>query len=264
MLKRTWLIELRKSKQLTQEQVAASAYIDRGFYTQIETGTRNPSFHVAINIAKSLNFDPSLFFQDFVNEETNNPKDTPSYFNRMERGQVLYLYDRFENYLNYAVTFLLMGSEVGSHSILIDDHECLHQIQRELDNILKNVNEQKLIHLLNKNDFNFQTPIEILQHILSLESNIVEKSIRIWIQGNTALLANLAELLNLSKKLNFESNKILSVTSANAGTITARDHIKLMRNYPYLMTDHEIVYSPLYSNNKSIILPSLFVQENMD
>lgn len=54
---------------MTQKDVANQCYIDRSYYTQIETGNRNPSRYVAINIAKVLNFDPSVFFT----EELSSP-----------------------------------------------------------------------------------------------------------------------------------------------------------------------------------------------
>ncbi|PYZ92135.1 transcriptional regulator [Salipaludibacillus keqinensis] len=38
------------------------AYIDRGFYAQIENGTRDPSIHVAKKIANALFISPAAFF----------------------------------------------------------------------------------------------------------------------------------------------------------------------------------------------------------
>jgi transcriptional regulator with XRE-family HTH domain len=61
---RHWLKQLRKEQGLTQEQVAANAFINRAYYTQIEKGVRNPSFEVARAIAETLGFNPSRFFMD--------------------------------------------------------------------------------------------------------------------------------------------------------------------------------------------------------
>ncbi|WP_272913660.1 helix-turn-helix domain-containing protein [Pontibacillus yanchengensis] len=68
-LERQWLKDIREAKNMTQKDVANQCYIDRSYYTQIETGNRNPSRYVAINIAKVLNFDPSVFFT----EELSSP-----------------------------------------------------------------------------------------------------------------------------------------------------------------------------------------------
>src|ERR1700719_2421018 len=64
IMKREWLSHLRKYKGMTQQQVAFSSFIDRSYYSQLESGKRNPSVNVAKNIAKVLDFDPLLFFQD--------------------------------------------------------------------------------------------------------------------------------------------------------------------------------------------------------
>ncbi len=55
-MKRDWLSNIRKSKRLTQQYVASKAFIDRSYYSHIESGKRNPSLTVAKNIATVLNF----------------------------------------------------------------------------------------------------------------------------------------------------------------------------------------------------------------
>ncbi|SFK40776.1 DNA-binding transcriptional regulator, XRE-family HTH domain [Halobacillus dabanensis] len=65
---RRWLIKLRKEQQLTQQQIAAGAHIDRAYYAQIENGTRNPSMTVASRIASYLHINPSLFYSEHLSE----------------------------------------------------------------------------------------------------------------------------------------------------------------------------------------------------
>ncbi|MGI8313535.1 helix-turn-helix domain-containing protein [Halobacillus mangrovi] len=65
---RRWLIQLRKEQQLTQQQIADGAHIDRAYYAQIENGTRNPSMAVASQIASFLHVNPSLFFTQHLSE----------------------------------------------------------------------------------------------------------------------------------------------------------------------------------------------------
>ncbi len=65
---REWLIQARKQKGYTQEQVAMQCFIDRSYYAQIEKGTRNPSMEVAKKISTALGVNPSTFFNDQYEE----------------------------------------------------------------------------------------------------------------------------------------------------------------------------------------------------
>lgn len=67
---RSWLLEIRKKKRLTQEQVALKSGIKRSYYSMIEGGKRNPSVDVGMRIGKTLDFDWSLFFTQKGNETT--------------------------------------------------------------------------------------------------------------------------------------------------------------------------------------------------
>ncbi|MGB9866576.1 MAG: helix-turn-helix transcriptional regulator [Bacillota bacterium] len=59
------LIELRKTKGLTQQQVAEALGITRSFYGMIETGHRNPTLDLAKRIAEIFGADiDELFFGD--------------------------------------------------------------------------------------------------------------------------------------------------------------------------------------------------------
>jgi len=69
---RQWLKELRRSKNLTQEQLAKMAGISRTMITEIENGNANPSVEVAKKIAAVLGFDWVRFFDD----EQSTPETT--------------------------------------------------------------------------------------------------------------------------------------------------------------------------------------------
>lgn len=66
---REWLVQKRKEKGLTQQQVADAAFINRAYYSQIESGKRMPSPDVCKKIATILDFQASTFFS----EDTNQP-----------------------------------------------------------------------------------------------------------------------------------------------------------------------------------------------
>jgi transcriptional regulator with XRE-family HTH domain len=63
-MKRYWHTALRKKRNLTQAEIAELIHIDRAYYSQIESGLRNPSEEVSRSIGKILNIDPLLLFSD--------------------------------------------------------------------------------------------------------------------------------------------------------------------------------------------------------
>lgn len=64
-MKRDWLISLRKSKNLSQREVADASGISNNYYSWIETGERGNPLPVdtAKKIAEALGFDWTLFYE---------------------------------------------------------------------------------------------------------------------------------------------------------------------------------------------------------
>lgn len=60
MKNREWLVKSRGT--ISQQEVADRSGINRSFYTQIETGMRNPSVFTAKKIADVLGLDWTNFF----------------------------------------------------------------------------------------------------------------------------------------------------------------------------------------------------------
>lgn len=67
---RIWLKKIREENSLTHNNVAVMTGISRAYYTQIETGARNPRVETAKKIATVLNFDWTIFFNDNSNITT--------------------------------------------------------------------------------------------------------------------------------------------------------------------------------------------------
>lgn len=271
VMRREWLIQLRKSQRLTQEQVAASAFIDRGYYSQIENGKRDPSPTVGYNISKALDFDPMLFFQ-YQLEHSDLKKASLNrkiieFFRSMDTGEILYLYNDVENHFQNAVTFLLTGIENGSHCLVIDYYENLYQIQHSLETSLSKEEITNNIFFINKENILQYEPKDIVSYFRILQLEFEDKvSLRIWspekLDQENDWLSKLSMYLNTEDiKLNYK--KTLFVRSYNALIVSAASHINMMRQYPYLMTDFEIVDSPLYHFSNRFILPSFFIQEKM-
>ena len=57
----------RKSKRLTQQEVARIVGVSRQYYNEIESGKRSPSVQLAKNIGRVLGVDWTIFFKDKVN-----------------------------------------------------------------------------------------------------------------------------------------------------------------------------------------------------
>ena len=69
-MRRHWLKELRKSSNMTQEQLAKKAGISRTMITEIENGNVDPSVRVAKRIAAVMGFHWMRFFEDEEDKET--------------------------------------------------------------------------------------------------------------------------------------------------------------------------------------------------
>jgi transcriptional regulator with XRE-family HTH domain len=73
-MKRNWLREIRKNLKLTQQDVAKNLSISRSQYSCIENGVRNPSIEVAIKLSEFMNFDLSIFKNNFVEQKNHFKK----------------------------------------------------------------------------------------------------------------------------------------------------------------------------------------------
>lgn len=271
-MKREWLIKFRNSKRLTQEEVASQAFIDRGYYSQIETGKRNPSHTVSHNIAKVLNIDPLNFFVDRLNhhsiQHTIIERGVSEHLKSMKRGQILYLYDNPEIYIQHALTFLLSGVEKSCYCIIIDYPENFQEIKQGLKTVLKESAYNKYIFYINKSEiehFEMEETVDYFQKILSqFEDHAL---IRVWSPKERFFEKDwLSKVVNYieTEKPDISLDNVLLVRSYNASMISAGSHIKLMKSYPYLMTDFELVVSPFcQTGNNSFIFPSIYIQENM-
>ncbi|WP_285615132.1 helix-turn-helix transcriptional regulator [Pseudobacillus badius] len=69
---RLWLKELRLQRTMTQNEVAEKSGVERAYYTMIELGSRNPSVEVAKNIAHTLGFNWTIFFENQCNKTKQN------------------------------------------------------------------------------------------------------------------------------------------------------------------------------------------------
>ena len=63
-MKREWLIEKRKNKKISQEELAKKCDVAQVTIARIENGERRPSPELAKKIADVLNFSWTKFYED--------------------------------------------------------------------------------------------------------------------------------------------------------------------------------------------------------
>lgn len=76
MRPRVVLIEERKRRGLTQEQVAKALGISRTAYVRYETGSRTPDLATALRIAQMLQRDVDFLFGQDVPQRNNTDRPT--------------------------------------------------------------------------------------------------------------------------------------------------------------------------------------------
>ena len=70
-MERTWLIDLRKKANLTQEELGEKCGVTQMMISNIELGTRRPSVKLAQSLAIILGFDWFKFYEDENQKEFN-------------------------------------------------------------------------------------------------------------------------------------------------------------------------------------------------
>lgn len=68
---RIWLKKLRKTKNLTQSELANMCSVKRTTITEIENGNSNPSVETAKAIANVLGFDWTKFYEEERGEKSD-------------------------------------------------------------------------------------------------------------------------------------------------------------------------------------------------
>lgn len=249
-MKREWLINSRKSQGLKQEQVASRAFIDRAYYSQIETGKRNPSFDVAINIATVLNFDPIIFFRNNFNKHALQNEvmryKISEYFKRLDNGKILYLYNSLDDYYKHAVTFVISGIKNNCYCLIIDNYQNYNKIKKTLEMILPKSQLMNYIYFINKEELNQDQPKDFTDKLNQIQLQFKDfKTVRVWVSEKQYQLDDWIHLVENPLNKSGDKNTLL-IRAYNAAMISADLHIEMMKTYPYLMTDSEIVSSPFY------------------
>lgn len=247
-MKKEWLIRIRKAKNLTQDKVATLAFIERSYYSQIESGKRNPSLNVACSIASVLEFDPLYFFQNESSPIINGiPNQISEFFISVDKGFVLYPYESHDKYIEHAAAFLLTSVSKKRDSLLIDSTQNLLLIKSQLP---KGRKFTRYIHFCDNGDYELDLMSVLDEYINS------QKTTNLWINLETPSTVGFLNKETYQEAI--DKKDLLLINAYNGDHVSAKLHIEMMRSFPYLMTDSEVVYSPLTNQEKRKIYPTLY------
>ncbi|PKG23997.1 hypothetical protein CWS01_09535 [Niallia nealsonii] len=170
------------------------------------------------------------------------------------QGHILYMYERVDKYVENAVAFIVNGAEKGHYVLWIDKEELYHSIYQKVKSILK-TNELPFIHFIQDKEFTdifVDSPINNIQSYYSeiIQAMEVDKlSISSWFHVSGKVKKN--EYTNLYQIGEYLTEMHCSteqkiVLAVEGDDVSASYQNRLLHTYPNLMTDLQIVESPLY------------------
>lgn len=80
---------LRRIKNLTQEELAERTDLSKGYISQIESEHASPSMETFLNIIEVLGTTPSEFFKDSENEKVLYKKEEQVIYDEYDEGYIL-------------------------------------------------------------------------------------------------------------------------------------------------------------------------------
>ncbi|GEP80081.1 Cro/Cl family transcriptional regulator [Staphylococcus carnosus] len=83
------LRNLRKIKNLTQEELAERTNLSKGYISQIESGQSSPSMESFLHILEVLGTSPELFFKEKPKEKVLYPKAEQAIYDEYDEGYIL-------------------------------------------------------------------------------------------------------------------------------------------------------------------------------
>ncbi|MBM7578188.1 helix-turn-helix domain-containing protein [Jeotgalibacillus terrae] len=265
-MKREWLIELRKAKELTQQKVADQSFIDRSYYSQLENGVRDPSPSVAENIAKVLNFDFLRFFTDhFYQNEPNMPMiktvrtdhDVLSLV-ELKHGKVMYHYSNIEAFSKNTTAFILSKVRQNIPCVIINHNKSSLDIYHELNQLLPQSEIENYVHFCS---YDISTdPVNSDFYKLIKEKVKHHQYFNIWINDTFLDRKDSFQKLKIfieTCEIELKDYKWLLICSFDASMVSANEYIKAMKLFHYMMTDHELVSSPFH-NKQYVKASTLF------
>ena len=103
---------LRRIKNLTQEELAERTDLSKGYISQIESEHASPSMETFLNIIEVLGTTPSEFFKDSENEKVLYKKEEQVIYDEYDEGYILnWLVSKSNEYDMEPLIFIWLPSE---------------------------------------------------------------------------------------------------------------------------------------------------------
>lgn len=253
---------------LTQEQVASKSFIDRSYYSQIESGKRNPGPKVAENIARVLGINPMDFFRndptlsfssddDYVQSLNWNIFD---YLETADCRQILYLYSGIENYLKNISILISMSIKKRRLSVILDNNTNFNKINKMLKKDINKDERLKYIYHINSDQCHKKINEDILRVSQILFDDV--STLCIFNKIDQKFEYDYSKLSKSFSPFDIKSikEKNIFIFAYNSIFLSAEENIKMMKIIPLLMTDEEIVSSP-FNNLQQKGIPTLYIKK---
>lgn len=181
-------------------------------------------------------------------------------------AHILYTYNKVENYIENAISYIISGIDQGHHIIMIENKGTYEQMKLFLKGMLTQ-DALERIHFLDNYEFyrlydDFHCDL-IVSHFSDVITQFQEKhmTVRTWANvcwnDEREIELKLESFEKTADQCVRHSN-LISVCAYNGNIITATLQNSMLKSHEYIMTDHELVKSYFYKNN-FVQLPSLTI-----
>lgn len=207
----------------------------------------------------------AIYIQDTVDLKNELPLDNG--------GHILYVFNDATSYLENLTAYIKDGIELGHYVVVIDEQAVYEEVVRRF---LGHLTDAELQHIYfeDKGEFyaihaDFQAE-RIVGHFDELTKTLPQEDllIRTWARvawkEDEEIYDKLVDFENTANR-KVQGFGTISVCAYDASQVSGDFLVKLLKNHDYLMTDGELVRSPLYITSKQkTTFPSLAVQSKME
>lgn len=173
------------------------------------------------------------------------------------QGDILYMYEQMEKYIEHAVAFIVNGVKQGRFMLWIDQEDVYQTICQKLENLL-DVKELASIHFIPDKEllqtFIPSSPESIKKYYQAIMDVIAaeEAAVSSWVHiSHHTLMYGLFDCSELGEyikemRTNAEQKIVLAI---DGQSVSASYQNKLLHMYSHFMTDTQLVESFLYMPN---------------
>lgn len=190
-----------------------------------------------------------------------------------EGSHILYFYESEEKYLQNLLSFILEAKHNNQQVVLLESDEVFEVVRELFGARWTEMELDKMIHFENNLEFYFHHGHFHFERTVEKFKDLVqpfvdgEVSIRLWgkITSDEIALVR-SDLRKYEEKcdLTISDMGYVTVCVYDGNTLPAAIQSEMMRTHPYLMTDSELVKSPLYNHKDEVVFPSLASQKKIE